>query len=444
VAFLLLRPGGPHSSIRIICMTQKSAATAPYAHDGITLGIDFGTSNSAVSWARAGQAAQLVALEGSSTSLPTALFFDAEEHRTYFGKQAIAQYLAGHPGRLMRSLKSVLGSQLIHEQTMVQGKAVSYQEIIALFLRELKNRAHAQGVTEIDRVVIGRPIHFVDDDVLRDRQAQASLLEAAQSVGFKNVSFQFEPIAAALEYERHLDKDSKVLVVDIGGGTSDFSVIQLGPSRVGQASRAGDILATSGVHLGGTDFDHQLNLQRVMPLLGFQNIGTKNREVPSATFLNLSTWHKIGALQSRKAIAHAMELRPFYSDGVPHERLMAVLRGSYGHRIADAVEQAKISASAGHDAHLDLAYIEPQLAVTLGAEQLAQILQSMLDKIVDTAVQCVARSGLALDALDSIYLTGGSSALLPLKTALQLRFEGANMVTGDLFGAVASGLVYSA
>jgi hypothetical chaperone protein len=276
------------------------------------------------------------------------------------------------------------------------------------------------------------------------RSATASLLQAAQSVGFKNISFQLEPIAAALEYERHLDKDANVLVVDIGGGTSDFSVVRLGPGRVGQLDRAQDILATSGVHLGGTDFDHHLNLQRVMPLLGFKNIGTKNREVPSATFLNLSIWHKIGALQSRKAIAHAMELRPFYTDQVPHDRLMTVLRAGFGHKIADAVEQAKITTSSGSDAVLDLGYIEPQLAATLSVAQMAQILQQMVDKIVDTAAQCVALSGLAAQDLDAIYLTGGSSALLPLKAALQQRFEGANMVSGDLFGAVASGLVYSA
>ncbi len=413
------------------------------ASQGITLGIDFGTSNSAVSWAHPRHSAQLVALEGASTSLPTALFFDTEEHRTYFGKQAIAHYLAGHPGRLMRSLKSVLGSALIHEHTLVQGKSVSYQEIISLFLRELQARVQAHGLGKVERVVMGRPIHFVDDDPQRDRLAQASLLEAAKSAGFKNISFQFEPIAAALEYERHLDTEAKVLVVDIGGGTSDFSVVRLGPSRVGQLDRSGDILATSGVHLGGTDFDHQLNLQRVMPLLGFKNIGTKNREVPSATFLNLSTWHKIGALQSRKAIAHAMELRPFYTDPLPHERLMTVLRGGYGHKIADAVEQAKITTSSGSDATIDLSYVEPQLAATLSAQQMAQILQMMVAKIVDTAAQCVGRSGLAAQELDAIYLTGGSSALLPLKVALQQRFDGVEMVSGDLFGAVASGLVYS-
>jgi hypothetical chaperone protein len=423
---------------------MPSSAAAPSLAQGITLGIDFCTSNSAVSWARPGQAAQLVALEGDSTSLPTALFFDSEEHRTYFGKQAIAQYLAGHPGRLMRSLKSLLGSALVHEQTLVQGKAVTYQDIIALFLRELKTRTEALGLGEIERVVMGRPVHFVDDDVQQDRQAQASLLQAAQSVGFKNISFQLEPIAAALEYERQLAFDAVVLVVDIGGGTSDFSVIRLGPSRAGLRERSGDILATNGVHLGGTDFDHHLNLQRVMPLLGFKNIGTKNREIPSATFLNLSTWHKIGGLQSRKAIAHAMELRPFYTDQVPHDRLMTVLRGGYGHKIADAVEQAKITTSSGHDAALDLGYIEPQLAATLSTAQMAQILQQMVDKIVEAAAQCVALSGLAAQDLDAIYLTGGSSALLPLKAALQQRFEGANIVSGDLFGAVASGLVYSA
>jgi hypothetical chaperone protein len=423
-------------------MTLSRAAANSHTQ-GITLGIDFGTSNSAVSWAHAGQRAQLVALEGASTSLPTAVFFDTEEHQTYFGQQAIAQYLAGHPGRLMRSLKSLLGSALVHEQTLVQGKMVSYHEIIALFLRELKTRTEAQGLGKIQRLVMGRPVHFVDEDVQRDRQAQASLLQAAQSVGFKNISFQLEPIAAALEYERQLDKEAKVLAVDIGGGTSDFSVLRLGPTRAGQADRSGDILATSGIHLGGTDFDHQLNLQRVMPLLGFKNIGVKNREVPSATFLNLSTWHKIGALQSRKAIAQAMELRPFYTDHVPHDRLMTVLRGGYGHKIADAVEQAKITTSGGLDAAMNLGYIEPQLVANLSVVQMAKFLQQMVEKIADTAVQCVALSGLATTELDAIYLTGGSSALLPLKAALQQRFEGANMVSGDLFGAVASGLVYS-
>jgi hypothetical chaperone protein len=284
----------------------------------------------------------------------------------------------------------------------------------------------------------------VDDDAQRDQLAEVTLLKAAESVGLKNVSFQFEPIAAALEYERHLDKESKVLVVDIGGGTSDFSVIRLGPKRVGKQDRSSDILATSGVHLGGTDFDQKLNLQLVMPLLGYKNIGRKQREVPSATFLDLATWHKISSLQSRKAIALAMELRPFYEDAKPHDRLMRVLRGAYGHKVADGVEQAKIRASSGMDALIDLSYVEPSLAVAMSVAQMQQILASLITQIVDTAALCVERSGLAHHQLDSIYLTGGSSALLPLQAALQKRFDGVSLVSGDLFGAVASGLAYSA
>jgi hypothetical chaperone protein len=410
----------------------------------VTLGIDFGTSNSAVSWAGQGGSARLVQLEAGNAAMPTAVFFDFDDHGTHFGRDAIARYLAGHHGRLMRSLKSLLGSSLIHDQTAIHGKAVSYQDIIALFLHQLMRRAESDGATSFDRVVIGRPIHFVDDDVQRDQLAEATLLKAAESVGLKNVSFQFEPIAAALEYERHLSKESRVLVVDIGGGTSDFSVIRLGPKQVGKPDRSSDILATSGVHLGGTDFDQKLNLQLVMPLLGYKNIGRKQREIPSATFLDLATWHKISSLQSRKAIAHAMELRPFYEDALPHDRLMRVLRGAYGHKIADGVEQAKIRASSGMDALIDLSYIEPSLAVAMSVGQMQQTLESLISQIVDTAALCVQRSGLAHHQLDSIYLTGGSSALLPLQAALQQRFDGVGLVSGDLFGAVASGLAYSA
>ena len=135
---------------------------------------------------------------------------------------------------------------------------------------------------------MGRPVHFVDDDPARDDQAQQSLLHAAQAVGFHEVSFQFEPIAAALDYERRLSRESTVLVVDVGGGTSDFTVVRLGPERMTHADRTHDVLATTGVHIGGTDFDRQLNLEHVMPLLGHRHIGPQGRPVPSSLFMSAS------------------------------------------------------------------------------------------------------------------------------------------------------------
>lgn len=154
-----------------------------------TLGIDFGTSNSAVSWAAPDGLARLIALEGEALNMPTAVFFNSEDQCTHFGRDAVAEYLAGTEGRLMRSLKSLLGSPLLLETTEINGHAVSFHDIVAIFLAELRERASVALGDEPTRVVMGRPVHFVDDDPDRDTQAQNALEEAAYRVGFEHVSF---------------------------------------------------------------------------------------------------------------------------------------------------------------------------------------------------------------------------------------------------------------
>lgn len=409
-----------------------------------TLGIDFGTSNSAMAWADASGHSRLLPLEGAATAMPTAVFFNAEEGSTHFGRDAVAQYLAGTEGRLMRSLKSLLGSSLIHETTEVHHRPMSFADIVALFLTELRRRATAQLGQAPTRVVMGRPVHFVDDHPERDAQAQQSLLQAARAAGFAEVSFQFEPIAAALDHEQRLSAESLVLVVDLGGGTSDFSVVRLGPQRRAQADRSADVLATTGVHIGGTDFDRQLSLERVMPLLGYRHHGPDGREVPSRTFMDLSTWHLIQWLYQPRALAQAQGLRVNYSDVRLHERLMRVLQQREGHRIAHEVEQAKIRCSQ-HNAptEVDLACVEAALAAGLSPDDMARHLQALLARVIDCARDCVRRAGVADGALDAIYLTGGSSALRPWQQALALEFPGVALIEGDLFGGVAAGLVHS-
>lgn len=412
---------------------------------GATLGIDFGTSNSAATWRDAQGMAQPIRLEGEATALPTAIFFNAEDRRTHFGRDAIAQYLAGTEGRLMRSLKSLLGSALLLEKTEVQGQAMSFQDIIATFLREIAARALRQTGAAPSRVVLGRPVHFVDDDPERDTLAQQMLLQAAHAAGLANVSFQFEPIAAAFDYERRVTRDSLVLVVDIGGGTSDFTVVRLGPERARQpaASRAADILATSGVHIGGTDFDHKLSLEQVMPLLGYRHVGPHGREVPSSVFFDLATWHLIHWRYGARAVREAQALRTDYTDLSLHRRLLTVLQERLGHHIANDVEQAKIASSnSGQASLIDLSYLEPGLAAGLDAPVMAQHLSPQLDRVVQCARDCVLQAGLQPQALDAIYLTGGSSALAPFQQALREAFAGTTLVEGDLFGGVAAGLVY--
>ncbi len=407
------------------------------------LGIDFGTSNSAVSWAAPGGTARLLPLEGEATNMPTAVFFNAEDRLTHFGRDAVAQYLAGTEGRLLRSLKSLLGSSLLNESTAVNHQQLSFQQIIEIFLHELRERAARVLGAAPRRVVMGRPVHFVDDDAARDAQAQRSLHDAALAVGFDEVSFQFEPIAAALDHERRLSRESLVVVVDLGGGTSDFTVVRLGPQRMQQVDRSGDVLATAGVHIGGTDFDQRLSLAQVMPLLGYRHHGPDGREVPSRVFMDLSTWHLIQWLYLPRALSQAQGLRVNYSDVGLHQRLMRVLQQRDGHRIAHEVEQAKIRCSQ-QDAPttVDLTGIEPGLMAALTPTDMAEQLDTLLARTVQCAQECVQRAG-ASASLDAVYLTGGSSALRPFQRALQAAFPGVPLVEGDLFGGVASGLAYS-
>jgi hypothetical chaperone protein len=397
-----------------------------------------------MAWALPQGTAQLIPLEGDALAMPTAVFYNAEEGRTHFGREAITHYLEGTEGRLMRSLKSLLGSPLLMETTVINNQLVNFSDIITTYLAALRERATRHLGTAPTRVVMGRPVHFVDDDAERDAQAEASLRQAAESVGFKDVSFQFEPIAAALDYERRLTHETTVLVADIGGGTSDFTVVRLGPTLMHKTNRADDVLATTGVHIGGTDFDQKLSLGQVMPLLGYGHLGPDSREVPNRVFFDLSTWHLINWQYQPKALAQAKALQTNYSDVRLHDRLMLVLNERYGHRMAHDVEQAKIRCSqTDGDTPIDLSYVEVNLAAALGSADLHSHLAQLLSITVACARECVQRAGLPNGKPNAIYLTGGSSALRTFQEALQAEFAGVPLVEGDLFGGVASGLVYS-
>ena len=406
------------------------------------LGIDFGTSNSAIAWRPLRGEAQLIPLEGDALAMPTAVFYNAEEGGTHFGREAITHYLEGTEGRLMRSLKSLLGSPLLMETTVINNQLVNFSDIITTYLAALRERATRHLGFSPTRVVMGRPVHFVDDDAARDAQAESSLRQAAQSVGFTDITFQFEPIAAALDYEQRLSREATVLVADIGGGTSDFTVVRLGPERMRQLNRTHDVLATTGVHIGGTDFDQKLSLGQVMPLLGYGHLGPGKREVPNRIFFDLATWHLINWQYQPKALAQAKALQVNYSNVGLHDRLMRVLTKRFGHHMAHDVEQAKIRCSQNDsDTAIDLSYLEANLSAPLSTTDLQAHLAQLLLNTVACARECVQRAGLTHSKPDAIYLTGGSSALRAFQQVLQMEFAGVPLIEGNLFGGVASGLV---
>lgn len=413
--------------------------------NGHTLGIDFGTSNSAVALRRDGEAAvRLLPLEPGGDVMPTALFFNHETAQTHFGRDALRHYLEGFDGRLMRSLKSLLGSALLEDKTSVHGRLVSYRDIVAMFLQHLADRVVAELGALPERLVLGRPVHFVDDNPVRDGAAQEALRDAAARAGFAQIEFQLEPIAAALDYEQRLSAEQLVLVVDIGGGTSDFTVVRLGPHRAQGADRSADVLATTGVHIGGTDFDRKLHLEQVMPLLGFRHQGAHGREVPSRVFFDLATWHLIPWQYSAKALRDAQQLRSDYAQSQLHDRLMTVLNERWGHRLVHAVEQAKIQASQTRAAAtLEFDWLAAGLGAEIGPQHLTGHLHSALAQIADCALECVQLAGVVPGDIGAIYLTGGSSALQALRDTLREVFPSTPQVEGDLFGGVASGLAWT-
>jgi hypothetical chaperone protein len=405
----------------------------------LTLGIDFGTSNSAAAVIDGSGILRVIPLSAARSEMPTAVFFDAETHHVLYGEDAMQAYLCGHEGRLLRSLKSLLGSALMDEYTQVDGRALRFFDIVVLFFKELKRRCEAHVGESLTHVVIGRPVHFVDDDPERDALAQTTLNRAALEAGFSDVRFQLEPIAAALDYEQQLEKETTALVVDIGGGTSDFTTIRLNKNRSALSDRSADVLASTGVHIGGTDFDRLLDLATVMPLLGYKHIGTGDRPVPNSVFFDLSTWHFIHRAYTRKALHFASELWTDFSDQTLHKRLMQALEEQHGHRMLASVEASKIACSvSGNATAVDLNFLESHLAPTLDTFVMQEALQQAISQVVECALACVKASG--LDRVDVVYLTGGSSALRPLIQALQIAMPQAHLVQGNPFGGVAAGL----
>ncbi|MDT9001931.1 Hsp70 family protein [Paucibacter sp. APW11] len=416
--------------------------------------IDFGTSNSAIAIPSAsGSGMQLVELEPGHTTMPTAVFYfvegrhDADGPPRAFGRAAVAAYVEGADGRLMRSMKSILGSNLIEQTTDVGGgRGVKYIDMLAGYLKRLRNQALAGGAQgPLDKVVLGRPVFFVDGEPERDAAAQASLEAAAHAVGFREVHFQFEPIAAAFDFESQTDREQIVLVADIGGGTSDFSLVRVGPERMQRLDRRDDILANHGVHIAGTDFDRHVELASILREFGYRSVGPERagqppREVPSGVYFDLATWHLINTVYSPQRVAELRSMKSFYGNPVHHQRLMTVIEDRLGHEMAARAEDAKIAVAGGGDTEIDLGLVENGLAVQLGEAEALQALRGDIERIAQAGRETVALAGLQPDDVDALYFTGGSTGLRVLAERIAADYPKAREVRGDRFASVATGL----
>ncbi|MEQ1937568.1 Hsp70 family protein [Mesorhizobium sp. CN5-321] len=405
-------------------------------------GIDFGTSNSTVGLAQ-DERAGLVPLEGDETTLPSAIFFSFDGDRARFGREAITNYADGVEGRLMRALKSVLGSSLVNEKTRIQKRSMAFIDIVGLFIAELKRRTEAFAEAPFESAVLGRPVHFVDDDAHADRKAQDELEKAARAQGFTDIAFQYEPIAAALDYEQAVRGEETVLIVDMGGGTSDFSIVRVSPERARAADRKDDILANRGVHIGGTDFDRLVSIAHVMPELGYLT-PTKDgkRNLPAGYFIDLATWHRINLLYTPKAMNDLRQIRFEAARPDLVERMITIVDHRLGHALAGTVEQAKIALTDADETVIAMPYdiATPRLTRRDFDQTIAQAVQ----RVAATVSATIEDAGLSAGDITAVFLTGGSTAIPAARQAILQLVPQARVVDGDRFGSVGMGLALEA
>lgn len=408
------------------------------APQGRVLGIDFGTSNSAAGYLADG-APRLIDMAPGETTLPTTFFFDFDTRKTLIGEPANQALLEGLEGRFMRALKRVLGTSLMHEKRQILNERVTFVDIIARFLTHIKTRAEAETGLQFTRALSGRPVVFHGAGDAREAQAEADLRACYLAAGFDDVAFLPEPEAAAIA-SGALEAPGQVgLIVDIGGGTSDFSLFRVGNDGV-------DILANHGVRIGGTDFDRSVSIDRVMPLLGKGGVlrkmfGTGQTPVPNAIFNDLATWEKIPFLytaQNRRLVADMLRLA---EEPEKITRLAQVLEDEQGHELAFAVERGKIAANSGDRAGgIALDLIEPGLMAVLSPSDMAAILLPHADALREGAVATLALAGFEPGQVDRVIYVGGSSLMSMVSDTMRAQFPAATHSFTEVFTAVTDGL----
>lgn len=406
------------------------------------LGIDFGTSNTAAG-IMAGDRVFLIEVEQGKTTLPTSVFFDYARRATLYGSVANAALIDGREGRFMRALKSVLGTPIMREKRRIAHENTTLIEVVAKFLERIRERAETTTGMVFETALSGRPVQFHSTDMERNAQAEADLRDAYLLAGFKDVTFMFEPEAAALA-SGSIGNGEIGLIVDIGGGTSDFSLFE----RDGDGIR---VIASHGVRVGGTDFDKAINLAHVMPLLGRgseikNELGDGTHTAPNRIFNDLSSWEKIPFLYTAETRNMAAIFKRLGVEKAPFSRLHEVLEMELGHDISFAVERGKIRLNDPNEteARIDLRVIEPQLWAQVTALQMSAALHEHATKIRTCAQQILAQADIAPHRVTKVVLVGGSSLMQVVKAEISTLFPQARLEQGDAFTAVADGLAMAA
>ena len=439
------------------------------------IGFDYGTSNCAVAIMDQGKPT-LLPLEGHSTYIPSTLCAPTRESVSehlfrhlniapsdvvgeqilrrsiaynreegielvpediVFGQAALDLYLKDpRDVYYVKSPKSFLGASGLHEVQIS-----FFEDLVCAMMANIKHTAEQQLQHTITDTVIGRPINFHGrGGELANQQAEAILIKAAKRAGFRHIEFQFEPVAAGLEYEAALAQDQTVLVVDIGGGTTDCSLIKMGPSYRGKTDRADSLLAHSGQRVGGNDLDIYLALKQLMDHFGMSSQMVSGIKMPISQFWNPIAINNVEAQKDFYAKQNFAALNRLRQDAQEPEkllRLIEVYNETLGYSLVRRAEEAKIALSNDNNYLVHIALLNEILEVDISRAQMVDAIESPKSKMIELVKEAVSQGGVQPDA---IFMTGGSAQSPVLCQAIEQQLPNIPIVRGNDFGSVTAGL----
>jgi len=422
------------------------------------VGLDFGTTNSALAIAEPGGSSVLASFQSEegerSTTFRSILYFSAEErgpdrrHLAVAGPDAISKYLAADgKGRLIQSMKSHLASDSFTHTTIL-GRIYKLDDLIAILVRRLSEAAE-RNLGELGaRVVVGRPVHFSgakdkkDDDLAINR-----LRSAIEKAGFEQITFEFEPVAAAYQYEQNLDHDELVLIGDFGGGTSDFSLIRLGPHAKQKEDKHSNILGNDGVGIAGDAFDSRIVMNVVAPKLGlgseYKSLG-KILPAPLWLYHRLSNWHHVSFLKDKQTMGMLAQVRTSSLEPEKIDALLHIIKHDLGYKLYRSVEGTKVALSNQDISDFSFQDLPIVIKEKVRRLEFEAWIQSEISSIESCVNKLLERCNVVPRDVDSVFLTGGSAFVPLVRRLFGQKFGVDRLRGGEELTTVARGLALRA
>jgi hypothetical chaperone protein len=424
----------------------------PVRHMHKYIGIDFGTTNSAVAVARDDGSVSMVqfpAVGGMTDIYRSLIYFERVQQgrrfylRAHTGPEAIMHYLAAEEkGRLIQSLKALLPSTLVHSTTIF-GRPHLFEDLVAFLVQQLLRKSESLVGDLGPRSVLGRPVRFSSkesgtDDVLAMQRLQSAFVRA----GMVDTRFEYEPVAAAYFYETLLNKDELILAADFGGGTSDFSLLRVGPSFRGKAVER-EILGSEGIASAGDAFDAKIVRHLVSPLLGldspYRSMG-KLLLMPVWIYIQLEKWHHLSFLKSKETMDVLASLRAMAVEPERIENLINIIDGDLGFHLHQAVQKTKVELSEQETSVFSFQAPGVSISTRVTRKDFNTWIEEELQLITGCLDRLLSSANVKENEIDRVFMTGGSSFVPAVRQIFLRRFGANRLATGSEFTSVAKGL----